>query len=174
LALFLNFKIVVMKKFFAIFSILTVVLLSWCNFLTSAREYNDTLITYQEKVVDQYDLFLNIVSNGMYDEIVASRTVFIATLDAVNQDVLVMSDYKWNISFRDAILAYISSMKSITEVEIKEFIDLLWLDGSEITEDQQQRYSELIDIIDAKVVASEGALTVAQDFFATEYNLVLE
>lgn len=155
------------------FSILFIVLVAACGIKPSMSpiEYNDMIVTEQNKIIKTVFAYVDAVSTGKGD---AEKTRLLM-VDQCKSSLKVlegMDDYEGNVRLRDAGKDLFKFYLTLAEDSFKEISEIN-NKGEEITVEDLERLEILESEMDKKEFALDNALSAAQEEFAKKYNFQL-
>ncbi len=155
------------------FSLLLLVLVSACGLKPSMSpiEYNDMIVTEQNKIIQTVFDYIDAVSNGKGDP-EKKRLLMVDQCKESLKVVQGMDDYEGNVRLRDAAVDLFKFYLTLAEDSFKEIAEIN-NKGEEITEEDLERLSKLESEMDKKETILDNALSSAQDEFAQKYNFKL-
>lgn len=139
----------------------------------SPKNYNDKLISYQEKVAKTFIDMIQLISSGDKSQIdVAYANALRASAEAV-EEIKIVGPYEGNDLFRQKLQVLLEFYKSIIENEYKEMLKILEL-GSEIKQTDLDRLKEIQDSITRREAILDKEMSNAQKAFSEKYGIQLK
>lgn len=155
------------------FSLLFLILVSACDVKPSMSpvDYNDMIVTEQNKIIKIVFAYVDAVSNGAVDA-EKTRLLMVDQCKSSLKVVEGMEDYEGNVRLRDAGIDLFKFYLTLAEESFKEISEIN-NKGEEITVEDLERLEILESEMDKKEFALDNALSAAQEEFAKKYNFQL-
>jgi len=152
-----------------------VLLVSCKPSVDDARKYNDDLIAIEKKLSATETEYLNVVfsdstkaqKTASYDKVVKEANDALA---AANK----MGPFDDNSEYLDAGKAYFTVIKGLCDVEYKKALELITIEGRDLTEEENAKLNEVATAIDTKSAEALKKIQDAQIAFAAKYKVTIE
>jgi hypothetical protein len=145
-------------------------LITGCGAKMTPVEYNDAIITEQNKIIEH----ILMMSNNVLDPDLAEKSR-LSIIDQCENSISLlelMSDYEGNTELRDAALNLFGFYKDVASNEFKQMLNIL--KSPELSKEDY----EALALLDQKIAAKEEpfdlAFQSAQMNFSMKYNLQLQ
>lgn len=146
-------------------------LLSCSSERKEAVEYNDKIISEQNKIIEKtidFTASLQIRNARMIDSF---RLILISQIDQSIEEISKMDSFEGYDSLRLAALDLFNFYKRVYENEFKEMVQIITKDSLSITEDDIIRHNILTRKIKNEEISYDNNFQKAQQSFAKKYNL---
>jgi hypothetical protein len=139
-----------------------------------AIKYNDSLMEMIGKVNAPHEAFMSQIDGHNIDSLKITQLAFANSA----QDGLAQSEkmepFGENKDFRDAVVEYFSTLRSIATGEGKQMLDIMSKDSSQVTEADVEQVTSLAESFDSKYENVHNKVQSAQEKFAKEWKFNLE
>jgi hypothetical protein len=154
-------------------SILFIAIISACGIKPrmSPIEYNDMIVTEQNKIIKSVFAYVDAVSTGN-EKAEKARLSMVEQCKSSLKVVNSMEDYEGNVRLRDAAIDLFKFYLTLSEESFKEISEINEK-GEEITIEDLERLQVLESAMDKKEIVLDNALSSAQEEFAKKYNFQL-
>lgn len=157
-------------------SLLVGVLLVSCKpSVDDARKYNDDLIAIEKKLTAKETAYLDI---AFTDSSKAQKTAVYEAVVKEANDALAAADkmeaFDGSTEYKDAGEAYFAAIKGLCDVEYKQALDLISIEGRELTEEENAKLDQVATAIDTKSAEALKKIQDAQTVFASKYKVTIE
>lgn len=147
------------------------VLLGCSSERKEAVEYNDKIISEQNKIIEKSIGFISSFETSNYSLIDSLRLELISQIENSIKELEKMQDFEGNDSLRQSALDLYKFYKQVYENEFKEITQIITKDSLQITEDDIIKHNILTRKIKNEEIKYDNNFQKAQQSFAKKYNL---
>lgn len=157
-----------------IFWVVLLLLFSCSSQRKDAIEYNDKIISEQNKIIEKAIIFTSSFETRNFTIIDSNRLQLLSQIETAIEELSKMQSFDGNDSLRLAALDLFNFYKKVYENEFKEITQIITKDSLEITEDDIIRHNILTRKIKNDEITFDNNFQKAQQNFARQYNLNIQ
>lgn len=154
-----------------IFLLIFLIFISCSSERKEAIEYNDKIISEQNKIIEKAIDFTSSFETRNYGMIDSIRQILLLQIDKAIGEVSKMDSFEGYDSLRLAALDLFNFYKKVYENEFKEITQIITKDSLSISEDDIIRHNILTRKIKNEEITYDNNFQKAQQSFAKKYNL---
>lgn len=154
-----------------IYLLISFFLISCSSERKEAIEYNDKIISEQNKIIEKAIDFTSSFETRNYRKIDSIRLILLLQIDKSIGEISKMQSFEGYDSLRLAALDLFNFYKKVYENEFKEITQIITKDSLEITEDDIIKHNILTRKIKNEEISYDNNFQKAQQSFAKKYHL---
>ncbi len=164
-----------MKKITLLFGFFALMMLVACGpGRNAAVKYNDHIMDIVNKLTLSHNGFLNQIDGHNIDSLKMVHKMFSDDSKASLAEVNKVEAFAEKTAYRDAAVAYFTTLNSIADNEGKQMVEIMVKDSMDITEADLAKITELATKFDADYEKAFNAIVAAQLNFAKEWKFEID